>query len=458
MSISVPRAPGGWRSRTTFVLALSAAALGLGSLWRFSYLSGAHGGAPFVIAYVACLFLVAVPVLVAEVVLGRHGRGGPLAAVRRASDRSLRSRGWMLLGAAACATGLLMVTLYTVVAGWALAFAMAMHRGVFAAAPLADVARHFDNLLAAPVEQLVRQSVFLALAAAVLLLGVRRGLGMIGWIAVPVVLAMLGFLVAFALDNGNVAATQRFLFAVRWEDFTPAAATAALGHAFYTLCIGVGTGVCFGAYAPGRLPIGRSVLAVAVFDTMIALLAGLAVFPVVFAANLEPSPGPGLVFVSLPYAFGNLGQGEVSGVVFFSLLLLAAFCAAVAVLEPVVSALQTLLRIGRFAATLLAVGTVWLLGRAVLFSLAGEGAGGWFGKRNLFEFFDQLVAHWLLPLVSLGTALFVGWRLRPELLRLELSREPGGLVIAWHLLLRYLVPLAVVLLLLAPLLTPGPGQ
>ena len=440
---------GGWQSRTTFVLALSASAVGLGNIWRFSYLAGENGGAPFVLAYVLCLFLIAVPIMVAEVLLGSHGRGSPLAAIRRASDRSLLSRGWMLVGLLACITGLLILSYYSVVAGWALAYARFMQTGVFAAASAAQVGDHFGTFLAEPSRQLYWHSLFLLLTMTCVGFGVRRGLGTLVWLAVPALLAMLGVLVKYALDTGDLEAGREVLFSAKLLDFTPQAMLLALGQAFYTLGVGVGAGISYGAYAPARIPIGRSVLAVAVFDTMIALLAGLAIFPVVFANNMEPAMGPGLLFVSVPYAFGNVLQGELFGTVFFVLVVVTALGAAVAMMEPIVGALIQHMRIRRLTAVLLVGLVLWSLGFAVIVSFTGGAGQDWLGQRHLFALLDTLTADVLLPLVCLFTALFVGWKMRPELLRFELSRESSTFFSLWRFLLRYIAPPAILLIMLA---------
>jgi NSS family neurotransmitter:Na+ symporter len=442
---------GGWQSRTTFVLALSASAVGLGNLWRFSYLAGEHGGAPFVITYVACLFLVAVPVMVAEVVVGSHGRGSPPLALRLASDRSLRSRGWMLLGLLACITGLLILSYYCVVAGWGLAYARFMQSGLFSAASAAVVGEQFEQFLADPTRQVYWQSLFLLLVVAFVGLGVRRGLGLLVWLAVPALIALLGVLINFGLAYGDIAAAQEFLFSVKLVDFSPQAMLVALGHALYTLGVGVGAGISYGAYSPQRIPIGRSVLAVAVFDTVFALLAGLAVFPVVFANNMEPAMGPGLMFISVPYAFGNIIQGELFGSLFFLLVVVAALGSAVAMMEPVVGAVMQWFKVRRTVALASVALVVWSLGAAVALSLVARQGLLAPGGQSLFAALDAFTANVLLPLVCLLTALFVGWRLRPEILRLELSRESDTFFSLWYFLLRYIAPPAVLLVMLAAL-------
>lgn len=455
MSTAVYGVNRGWRTRTTFVLALSASAVGLGNLWRFSYLSGEYGGAPFVLTYVLFTFLIAVPVMVAEVVIGSHGQAGPVAAIRQACDRSLRSRWWMLVGALACCSGLIILSFYIVVAGWSLAYARFMHTGQFASARAVEVGAHFERFLADPAQQVFWQSLFLLSTLVVITLGVRRGLGLMVWLAVPALVAMLAFLVKFGLDNGDMVAAREFLFSTRPVDFTTQSVLVALGHAFYTLGVGVGTGIIYGAYAPQRVPIGRSVMAVAVFDIMIALLAGLAIFPIVFANNMEPSAGPGLMFISLPFAFGNIMQGEIFGTVFFLLVVLAALGSAVAIMEPIVAALMQFTRITRVTATVLVGTLVWGLGLAVVLSFSRGLDIDWFGYNNLFSFLDHLATDILLPLVSLLIALFVGWRMRPEIVRLVLDRESGVFFSLWYFLLRYIAPPAIALLMLVPFIVAG---
>ncbi|MEZ5572043.1 MAG: sodium-dependent transporter [Halioglobus sp.] len=440
-----------WGSRTTFVLALSASAVGMGNLWRFSYLSGEYGGGAFVISYVLCLFLIATPVMIAEVVLGSYGGPSPTAAIRRACDGSLRSRGWRLVGVLACLAGVLLLSCYIVVAGWGMAYAGFMYTGVFSAARIIDVGNHFEQFLAEPMQQVFWQSLFLLLTAGTVVLGVRRGLGMLVWLAVPLIVAMLAFLIKFAFDYGDIAATRNFLFSTRLVDFSAHSVLVALGHALFTLGVGVGTGISYGAYAPRRIPIGRSVMAVAVFDTVIALLAGLAIFPVVFANNIEPASGPGLLFISLPYAFGNLMLGEVVGTVFFVLMVLAALGSAVAVLEPVVAMLMRSVNIARFTAVTIVGAVVWLLGWAVVTSFGSKLVWQWSGLRNLLAVFDFVTASVLLPLVALFIAVLVGWRMRPEILRTELTRESQLFFSLWRFLLRYIAPPAIVLLILAQL-------
>jgi NSS family neurotransmitter:Na+ symporter len=452
VSVALRGELGGWRSRTTFVLALSASAVGLGNLWRFSYLVGENGGGLFVLAYLFCLFFVAMPVMVAEVIIGSHGRGSPVEALRWAADRSLLSRGWMLLGVLACVTGLLILSYYVVVAGWALAYAWYSHAGWFAAASAPVVAEHFRLLLDDVLLMIYWQTLFLLPAVGVVALGIRRGLGLLVWLTVPCLFALLAALVQFGFDAGDIPATQEFLFSIKPIDFSWNSMLAALGQALFTLGVGVGTGISYGAYAPSRLPIGRSVMAVGVFDTAIALMAGLAIFPIVFANNMEPSMGPGLMFVSLPYAFGNIMLGELFGTLFFALVVLVALGSVVAIMEPVVGVLMQRLRLRRFSAAVAVGVLVWLLSTLVALSFAPGEPGVHLANGSLFRLVDAFTANYMLPLVALLTAVLVGWRLRPEILRLELERERDVFFSLWQRLMRYIAPPAIVIIIVAALI------
>lgn len=452
MSLALRGELGGWQSRTTFVLTMSASAIGMGSLWRFSYLVGENGGGLFVLAYLLCLYLVAVPVMIAEVIIGSHGRASPIVAIRWAADRSLLSRGWMLVGVLACLTGLLILSYYVVVAGWALSYAWNTHTGLFAAASATVVAQQFELLLDDVLLMIYWQTLFLVPAVAISALGIRRGLGMLGWLAVPCLFAILAALVKFGFDAGDIPATRAFLFSIKPIDFTWGSLLVALGQALFSLGVGVGAGISFGAYAPRRLPIGRSVMAVAVFDSAIALMAGLAIFPIVFANNMEPSVGPGLMFIALPYAFGNLMLGELFGTLFFALVVLVALGSVVAIMEPIVGAIMQRLRLRRVSAALGVGVLVWLLSLLVTLSFAPGDEYTRLANGNLFRFMDALTVDLLLPLVALLTAVLVGWRLRPEILRLELSREMDLYFSLWRRLLRYIAPPAIAVIIITALL------
>ncbi|TXS90166.1 sodium-dependent transporter [Parahaliea aestuarii] len=428
----------------TFVLALAAFAVGLGNLWRFSYLTGEHGGGAFVLLYLLCLFVLAVPVLIAEVALGNYSRAGPLQALRDSADRSLRSRHWVWVGVLASVSALLLLAYYVVVAGWALAFASSIHDGAFSSASLVNVGEYFEQLLLDLPAQLYWQAVFLLTVMLVVGCGLRRGLGLAPWLLLPGLIALLGVLVRYAMAEGDLSAAREFLFSAQLLDFNLHSLRAALGQAFYTLGIGLAVGIVYGASAPERIPVGRSVIAIALFDSLISIAAGLAIFPVLFAHNLAPTAGPGLLFVAVPYAFGNATGGELFGALFFLMVVVAALGAAIALLEVVVQALRSCLPLRRGAAVLAAGGLCASLVVLLSVSLADNPAR----PDGLFVQLDRLLGEWLLPLNALLLCLFAGWRMRRELLRACLYREQDGFFSLWYGLLRYIAPPAIALVLL----------
>lgn len=442
----------GWRNRTTFVLALTGSAVGLGNIWRFSYLAGENGGGPFVLVYLMSLLFVATPVLIAEVVIGSHGRGSPIVSVDWAQSRANGHKAWRSIGWIASLTALLILSYYCVVAGWALAYVGKMQTSVFADASAASVGAQFQQFLSNPQELIYWQSLFLGATMTILALGVRFGLAALFWVAVPALLLLLGILINFSLEKGDVEAAQQFLFSFNTWGFSAKSVLVALGHAFYTLSIGVGAAMAFGAYAPEKIPIGRTVIAVALIDTVIAMAAGLAIFPIIFANNLEPNMGPGLMFVSLPYAFGNMAQGEWFGSLFFILVVVVALGSAVSLAEPMVAYLVQVWRLRRIVAVACVGSFVWVLGLGTIFSFNIWSERFLLGGMNVFQILDFVTADVLLPLGGLLIALFVGWVMRREVLRVELYREDKHFFYLWRWLLMYIAPPAIITVFIAALL------
>jgi NSS family neurotransmitter:Na+ symporter len=449
MSIAERYTSGVWGSRTTFLLALTASAIGLGNLWRFPYLLGEHGGAPFLLTYLACLFLVAVPVLIAEIVIGSHGRSNPVSALLHASDRSEISRAWVVVGWLAGLTATLVLAYYCVVAGWSLAYIDKMASGVFADASANEVGLQFQALLQSPRTLVVWQTFFILLVFTISALGIYQGLGLLFWLVVPLMLVSLGVLINYGLEHGDMVRTGQFLFSFNSYDFTAESVLVAMGHALYTLGIGLGVGMVFGAYSPAKLPIGRTVLAVAMIDTMVALAAGLAIFPIIFASNMQPTMGPALMFVGLPYAFGNMVEGELFGSLFFLMVSVVSLGSAVALAEPMVTYMQQRMLLSRSLSALVCAGatSILSLGCALSFNIWQD--MHWYADYTLFELLDQATVLVMLPLTALLTALLVGYGFRREVLMIELYRESRYFYLLWRFCLRYIAPPAILVVMLA---------
>jgi NSS family neurotransmitter:Na+ symporter len=439
---------GGWSSEWTFVAAATSSAIGLGSLWRFAWLAGEHGGARFVLMYLLCVLLVAAPVLVALVVLGTRGRADPVRAIETVALESAVSRRWRGVGYLGLIAGLLILSYFSVIGGWLLTYLHGLQAGDFAAASARQIGEQFGHLLDNMPLQVFAHFLFMAIVCLVVALGINRGVGLLVRLVLPVLLLLLMMLVLYAFRMGNMSAALGFLFVPGDAEFRWESALTALGQAFFSFSLSMGGMIAYGAYLPDRKPIVRLVLGVVALDTVVALLAGLAIFPLVFAQRLEPSVGPGLMFVTLPYIFGNVQGGDLVGTAFFALVLLAAFGAAIALLEPATAWVVQRFRWRRTAAALALAGLAWLLGLLTIFSFSLWPQ--WRpGGRTLFAWIDWVSADVLLPLCGLLIAVFVGWRMRRESARDELFVEHPRLFVLWHGLLRYVVPPAILLILIA---------
>jgi len=439
-----------WGSQWTFVAAATSATIGLGNLWKFAYLAGVNGGAGFVLVYLVCVLLVAAPVLVAEVILGSRGRSDPIHALEAAARESAASRNWRWVGWLSCATALLILSYFSVVGGWLLTYLRWLYDGELAVVSARQMGELFGQLLADSGRQMAMHGAFMGLAWLVVALGVSRGLGQVLRLSLPLLIVLLLVMVLCSIRMGDVAAALDFMFAPRPEEMRAESILTALGQAFFSLSVGMAAMTAYGAYAPDKSSISRMVGMVVFLDVVVALLAGLAIFPMVFAQRVQPNFGPGLMFITLPYIFGNVPYGAIIGTAFFSLVLLAALGSAIALLEPATAWLVQRLRWPRPWAALLLAAVVWLLGLPSIFSFSLW--PHWRpGGRSLFAWIDWLSADVMLPLSCLGIALFVGWRMRKEAIRDELFVEHHRFFYLWRWLLRYIATPAIILILIAGL-------
>lgn len=441
-----------WGHKGTFVLAATGSAVGLGNIWKFPYIAGENGGGAFVLMYLVFIALIGVPVMIAEVLLGRHGRANPVGSVTKMVRQSGAPRAWAAIGWSGIIAAFLILSFYSVVAGWALDYVSTASRGGFGGWDGEAAVAAFDALRADPWRLVFWQSVFIALTVMVVAFGVTKGLETAVRVLMPLLFLLLLTLLGYAVAAGDFAAGWHFMFDFNLNDLSWQGASVALGHAFFTLSLAMGAIMAYGSYMPGKASIGKMVLTVAALDTLVALVAGLAIFPIVFATpGIEPGEGAGLMFVSLPVAFGTMPAGLVFGLAFFALVTLAAWSSTISLLEPCVAYVSERFGCKRLSANLLIAGSAWGLGLGTVLSFNHWEGVTWFLGMNLFVFLDFLTQQVMLPLGGLLMALFVGWVARRELLRQELKDVSGPLFHAWLWLLRYLCPAALLLIFLAGL-------
>jgi len=443
-----------WSSRWAFILVATGAAAGLGNIWKFPYVVGESGGGAFMLVYLAAIALVALPILAAELLLGRLGNRNVIDSLRRLAVGRGHSAHWSKLGWIGLLAVFVVLSFYGVVGGWTIAYAYHAVSGALSAdgaAPAEHFGALFGDTTGSPAHALGWQTAFMAITALVVGSGVRQGIERLCRWMMPLLFVLLVFLVVHAaLHNGQFAAACRFLFSPDVSKLTGESVLSAVGHAFFTLSIGVGAMLTFGSYLPQRVGLTATAVTVAGLDTLVAVLAGLAIFPVVFAHGMAPASGPGLVFVSLPIAFDAMPAGQLLAVAFFVLLFIAAITSAPSMLEPMVEYVRERRSGSRWRATILVVSAVWVLGVAQVMSFGPWSEVRAFG-RTLFELSDFLVSNILLPLGGLLIALFAGWMLSPAQTGGSLGIERPYLHVVWRFSLRYVAPLALLLILLSGL-------
>jgi NSS family neurotransmitter:Na+ symporter len=440
--------PRTWSSGLTFILAAIGAAVGLGNIWKFPYIAGVNGGGAFVLVYIGCVVLVAIPILIAELLIGRYGSGSPPVAMRRAAEQSGRSTHWSIVGVMGMMAGYLIATYYSVIAGWTLAYIGKAATG-FGGATTKDVAQQFSELLASPGTMVIWHTVFMTLALLIVGRGLRGGIERVVKALMPTLFAMLVVMIAYAAIAGDFQAGVDFLFNADFSKITGAAVLAAIGQAFFSISVAMGLMMVYGAYVPKDVSLTRSALIIAGADTLIALLAGLMIFPIVFAHGLDPADGPGLIFRTLPTAFVDMPGGAIFGTLFFVLLAFAAITSIIAIIEPIVAYAEDRWQLQRKTGCIVFGFLAWFIGVGSILSFnvwkdfAPLRMFDVFADKSIFDLIDYFTANIMMPLGAILIALFVGWRMKPEVLAAELNFGHPWLFIGWIWMLRLIAPLAI---------------
>jgi NSS family neurotransmitter:Na+ symporter len=445
---------GVWSNRWTFILAAAGSAVGLGNIWKFPYMTGENGGGAFVLVYLVCIALIGIPIMKAEVLIGRRGRMSPINSMHFAIKEAGAHKAWAGVGWMGVAAGLMIMAFYSVVASWALRYVWATATGVFTDLESAAVGEQFSGLLADPGQLFLWHSVFCLMTAGVVALGVNRGLGSVAKYMMPLLLLSLLILVIYSFFHGDFSAGFHFLFDFNIDRLSWNSVLAALGHAFFTLSLGMGAIMAYGAYMPADASIGKTVVSVGILDTLIALTSGLAIFPLVFAnPPLEPGAGPGLLFVSIPIAFASMPFGALFGTLFFILIALAAWTSSVSLMEPGVAWLVERKKLRRAPATFLLTGFSWLLGITCVLSFNDWAeVKPWFLLfKTPFDFLDFLTSQLMLPLGGMLIAVFVGWVMKKHTIQQEMHENPV-LLDAWYVILRFVSPVLVALVMVLTLI------
>jgi len=438
---------GEWSSRWVFVLAATGSAVGLGNIWKFPYIAGENGGGAFVLIYLVCIAVVGLPVMIAEIMLGRRGRRSPINTMAELSREEGRSSAWHFLGWSGVLAGFLILSYYSVIAGWAINYVLEMASGTFNGTSAERVQTVFNELLADPLKLTMWHTLFIIATMVVVARGVRGGLEKAVMFLMPALFVLLIILLGYAMNSGAFMDGLAFLFTPDFSAISREGVLTAMGHAFFTLSLGMGAIMIYGSYMRSEDSIARTAIMIVIADTVVALVAGMAIFPIVFANGLEPGAGPGLVFQTLPLAFGQMGGGLLFGTLFFILLFFAAWSSSISLIEPAVTWLVENRRLKRVTASIICGVATWTLGMGTVLSFNLWSEVKWFDK-TFFDLLDFLTANIMLPLGGLFIAIFTGWAMSRRSKEDEMATKHLFAFNAWNFLLKYVTPLAVLIVFL----------
>ena len=454
MSTSINREH--WSSSSSFALAAIGGAVGLANLWRFPYTAGTSGGGAFVLTYIAALLLLALPVLVAEMLIGRRGQASPPKALASLAKEAGASVHWRILGFAGVGTAIVVLSFYSVVGGLTLAYSVQSAAGLLDTSSLAAVQAIYSDIVSDPVALTGWFTVFLGGTIAISMRGITNGIERATGILLPILFVMLVGMTIYAAVVGDFGAAARFLFVPDFSLVTGAMILEAFGQAFFTLGVGMTAMIAYGAYMTPKMSIQRTALIVVSADTIVALLAGLAIFPILFAVGADPSGGPGLAFISLPLTFADMPGGRLFGTVFFLLLFFAAITSAVSILEITASWVADKTRWPRKKVAVTSGCFSWFLGllSVLSFNIFADIRPLDFipavSDKNFFDLFDYIASNVMMPLGGACIAIFTGWVLSAKTVSTEMGVTGQVLWFrAWRFLLRYFVPVVMLALFIA---------
>ncbi len=437
---------GHWSSRMAFILAVTGSAVGLGNIWKFPYIAGQNGGGAFVLVYLVCVVVIGMPVMMSEILIGRRGRRNPIATMELLGKEEGSSGNWRFVGSMGVLAGILILSYYSVIAGWTLAYVMKSATGVFVGASAAEVGAEFSGFVGNWKAIGLSHTLFMALTIFVVARGVERGLEQAVRFMVPALLVLMLVLLGYSMNSGYFGQGVAFMFTPDFDKLTWDSVLAALGQAFFTLSIGMGAIMAYGAYLPEETSIAGASAAVVTADTAIAILAGLAIFPLVFANGLDPAGGPGLVFQTLPLAFGQMAGGVFFSTIFFVLLAFAAWTSAIGLMEPAVAWMVEHYNRTRVQATVIIGVLIWAIGFASVLSF-NVLADTKFLAGTIFDNIDYLTSNIMLPLGGLLITIFAGWVMCRNSTSDELGSS-GMLYKAWRLLARFIAPIGILFVLI----------
>lgn len=444
---------GQWSGHFAFVLAATGAAVGLGNIWKFPYIMGENGGGAFMLLYLLFIFVIGLPIMMAEVMIGRRGRQSPGYSVKAVAIEAKASTKWQIAGWSGLVASYLILSFYAVIAGWALSYIFKAASGSFENASAETVSRIFSDFSGDAVSMMFWTAVIVIMTCVVVGKGVKQGLEKASVYMMPLLLVLLIFMAIYASVTGAFMEAVNFMFTPDFSKITVNGVLTALGHAFFSLSLASGVMIIYGAYLPRNVSITGAAIIIAVADTCVSLISSLVIYPIVFSHGLEASTGPGLIFVTLPIAFGSMPGGILIGTLFFIMIVFAAFTSTIAMIESTVAWLVESKGMTRWQASAASGCVLWLISLLSVYSFSGaewaQHQINFLGKNvnNFFEMLDHLTADIMLPLGGLVVALFAGWVMTSDAARDELNTRPW-IFKTWYFTIRWVTPVAIIVVFL----------
>ena len=447
MAINRTSSHGEWSSRTAFILAATGSAVGLGNIWKFPYITGENGGGAFVLIYILCVMFIGIPIMLAEVYLGKRGRLNPIASIKYISEKENRSKNWRVIGLIGILAGILILSYYSVIAGWTMAYATRAAFGVINNIDAVGATLMFNDFVSDPERLLAWHTIFSIMTAIVVSKGVKSGLESAVVRLMPALLVLLLALVIFSAIEGDFVSGVKFMLYPDFSQVTWKTILIAMGQAFFSLSLGMGALMVYGSYLSSDISIPQTCVIVASLDTLVALLAGLAIFPIVISSGLEMTQGPGLIFQTLTVAFGAMPGGQLFGTLFFILLIFAAWTSSISLIEPMIIWMIEKYNLTRIQAATISSGLAWLLGIGTIISF-NIGSEIKIFNMDIFEMLDYLTSNILLPLGGIMITIYVSWLISKESIDAELKIKSNILRFIWYFSAKIIAPLAVIMVML----------
>jgi NSS family neurotransmitter:Na+ symporter len=441
-------------------LAATGATLGLGNIWKFPYETAQNGGGIFIALYLLCVFLIGVPIMMVQIMLGRRGRRNPMGSMHVLAVEEGLSPNWIWVGRLVVLAGFLILSYYSVVAGWVMAYVFRMGSGVFAHADAAQIRAVFTDLISDPERLIAWHTIFMIVTVAIVARGVRSGLETAVKYLMPAVFFILLLLLGYCALTPAFMDSLEFMLTPDINKLTGDSVLSAMSMAFFSLSLGMGALMMYGAYLPRGIPIVKTSIIIAMIDTVVSIVAGIVIFSLVLANGLEPAQGTELTFTAVPLAFSQMPVGALVGTLFFLLLVFLALASAIALLEMPVAWLVESRSMERAHAARLCGTAAWVLGLGTVFSFNVWTDYKWtfpfdlgkvqyvlFKDKTFFDIVDFLASSLLLPVFGLLVIWFAGHLLRREIFREELALRESQFNV-WYFVVRNISPIAIAVVLL----------